>query len=440
MARPRGIPTYRKHRQSGQAVVTLTDSLGNRKDVLLGKHNSPESRLEYTRVIAEWEASGRQLPTTGGTAADLTVNELLLRYVQHAEAYYRRPDGTPTSEVDNIKQALRWVKRMYGHQRAVDFDSLALEAVRKQMIEDGRCRNLVNKDTSRIKRLFKWAASQKLTPLSTWQQLLTVEGLRAGRSTARDTPPVKPVPEAWVNATLPFVAPQVRAMIELQLFSGARPGEVCAMRTCDLDTSGRVWICRPGSHKTTHLGKRREIYLGPKAQEVLKPWVRLDTQAYLFQPTEAEDRRRGELRKHRRTPLWPSHVKAQARKRKRSPRRVPGDRYNVKAYHHAIQRACDRAFPLPEQLQPKLATSGKCESAKAWQARLTDAEKADVAAWRKAHRWHPHQLRHNAGTILRKQYGIELARIILGHSTAFTTEIYAEADRQQAIEVIAKIG
>ena len=125
MARPRGIPIYRKHRQSGQAVVTLTDSLGSRKDVLLGKHNSPESQLEYTRVIVEWEASGRQLPTTGGTAADLTVNELLLRYVQHADGYYRKPDGTPTSELDNIKQALRWVKQMYGHQLAVDFDSLA---------------------------------------------------------------------------------------------------------------------------------------------------------------------------------------------------------------------------------------------------------------------------------------------------------------------------
>ena len=54
--------------------------------------------------------------------------------------------------------------------------------------------------------------------------------------------------------------------------------------------------------------------------------------------------------------------------------------------------------------------------------------------------WHPHQLRHNAATNLRREFGIELARIILGHATAFTTEIYAEADRQQAMEVVAKIG
>lgn len=54
--------------------------------------------------------------------------------------------------------------------------------------------------------------------------------------------------------------------------------------------------------------------------------------------------------------------------------------------------------------------------------------------------WHPNQLRHNAATVLRKEHGIELARIVLGHSTAFTTEIYAEADRDQALAVVAKIG
>ncbi len=74
----------------------------------------------------------------------------------------------------------------------------------------------------------------------------------------------------------------------------------------------------------------------------------------------------------------------------------------------------------------------------------TEEQKAErlqqAAEWRQEFCWHPHQLRHNAATNLRKEFGVELARIILGHATAFTTEIYAEADRQQAIEVIAKVG
>jgi len=60
-----------------------------------------------------------------------------------------------------------------------------------------------------------------------------------------------------------------------------------------------------------------------------------------------------------------------------------------------------------------------------------------LAAW---HRWHPHQLRHNAATNLRREHGVELARIILGHAKVLATQIYAEADRLQAMSVIGKVG
>jgi integrase len=68
------------------------------------------------------------------------------------------------------------------------------------------------------------------------------------------------------------------------------------------------------------------------------------------------------------------------------------------------------------------------------------AQKAELRAWRKRHRWHPHQLRHNAATELRKEFGIEAARIILGHRSAAITEVYAEKDEQEAIEAITKVG
>jgi hypothetical protein len=91
-------------------------------------------------------------------------------------------------------------------------------------------------------------------------------------------------------------------------------------------------------------------------------------------------------------------------------------------------------------LAPRANLGGKSETRREWFARLTPDEKAEIKAWRREHSWHPNQLRHNAATRLRKEFGVELARIILGHATAFTTEIYAEADRAQAMEVIAKVG
>jgi hypothetical protein len=40
---------------------------------LLGKHGTKASRIEYARVLEEWEASGRCLPS-GTLRADLSLN------------------------------------------------------------------------------------------------------------------------------------------------------------------------------------------------------------------------------------------------------------------------------------------------------------------------------------------------------------------------------
>jgi hypothetical protein len=42
-----------------------------------------------------------------------------------------------------------------------------------------------------------------------------------------------------------------------------------------------------------------------------------------------------------------------------------------------------------------------------WRARLGHKKCAELTKWREEHRWHPHQLRHNAAARLRKQYGLE---------------------------------
>jgi integrase len=108
--------------------------------------------------------------------------------------------------------------------------------------------------------------------------------------------------------------------------------------------------------------------------------------------------------------------------------------------HARLPWTARRDDPLPEHLRPRSLPNGRRESQRAWLARLTPEEKGEISDWQRQHRWHPHQLRHNAATNLRKEFGVELARIILGHKCAFTTEIYAEADRQQAMEVILRIG
>lgn len=80
------------------------------------------------------------------------------------------------------------------------------------------------------------------------------------------------------------------------------------------------------------------------------------------------------------------------------------------------------------------------ETKKDWQKRLTKKQKAELKEWYKQRRWHPHQLRHNAATFLRKEFGLETARIILGHRSAAITEVYAEMDQEKALEAIVRVG
>ena len=196
--------------------------------------------------------------------------------------------------------------------------------------------------------------------------------------------------------------PVVRAMILFQFHTGCRPSEVCRLKPKKVRRSGEVWVYRPGRHKTAHRDKRRTIFLGPRARKVLKPWLRgLSPDEYAFSPARAEATRQAERRRARKTPLWPSHLAAQAARRKERPKRAKRQRYDAASYRRAIKRACKLAGITP---------------------------------------WSPNQLRHTAATRIRKRHGIELARIILGHSTAFTTEIYAEADRAKAMKVVGQMG
>ena len=307
MPRPDSVPSYRLHKQSGQAVVTLRDSLGNRRDVLLGKYGTAESRAEYARVIAEWESSRRRLPVRSAepSAPDLTVNEVLLQYRRWAEGHYRDADGNLSRELENVALALRPLRKLYGHATAGAFGPLALRAVREEMVRVGLSRGVVNARVNRIRRAFKWAASFELVPPSVFESLRTVAGLQRGRGEAREADPVRPAPEEHVRATLPYLPLPVRALAELQLLTGMRAGEATAMRAIDLNMTGLVWTYQPASHKNRHRGRDRVIFLGPQAQEVVKPFLTTNLEAYLFSPRAyvgAMHAARAARRKTKRTP------------------------------------------------------------------------------------------------------------------------------------------
>lgn len=230
-------------------------------------------------------------------------------------------NGALTGEYRNIGDALRPLTSLYGRTRVADFGPSALKAVRQAMIDGGLCRRTIDNRINRIRRVFKWGVENELVPADTLHSLQAVAPLKLGRCNVREAEPVKPVPEHLIEPVLKLVAPQVAAMIRSQLLTGMRPGEVMQMRACDIDMSGPIWVYRPLRHKTEHHGRQRVIYLGPKAQDVLRLFPSEDRTAWLFSPRDAMAHIHRERRAERQTPMTPSQA---ARKRKRFPRRAPG--------------------------------------------------------------------------------------------------------------------
>lgn len=402
MARtPRGTPpSYRRH-SSGQACVTVRDLSGRRREILLGKWDSPESKTEYSRVIAEMAANQggvvRQRQDHVGPD-DLTVNALILAFWKHAEGHYGKPRSkSSTTELENLRDALRPLRALYGRSKVKDFGPLALRTVREKMIEERLSRTTINARVNRIRRVFRWAVSIELIPPSVIQALESVPGLQRGRSKAKESSGVAAVPVEDVQKTLPFLPRPIAAMVQIQLLTGGRTEEVLSMRGREVTPGVPNWEYRPGWHKNDWRDQQRVIPLGPRAQAILKDFLRPDPEMYLFSPkevVEAIHERRRQSRKSKPTP-------SELGKRRKSPGLKHGLRYNRRSYRQAIVRACLRAG-IPE--------------------------------------WTPLQLRHTAATIIRARFGLEAAQTVLGHARADVTQVYAERDLARAHSVMAEIG
>jgi integrase len=196
-----------------------------------------------------------------------------------------------------------------------------------------------------------------------------------------------------LSKTLDQLTPMLRAMVELQALTGMRPGEVIQLRGGDLDMTGPVWAFVPREHKTEHHERHRVVFIGPRAQEVLRPWLRDDPDGFLFGPRQNREARL----KDRPAPRPPTPSERHRRKK----RRTFQDHYSRNSYLLAIRRACKRAGIEP---------------------------------------WSPNRLRHLAATRIRARYGIEMTRTILGHADPAISLVYAERDLDTARRIMGEVG
>ena len=339
------------------------------------------------------------------------------RTVQTLQSLRRRVLHSAAALPTTLRAACRLLRLRYGTTLAAEFGPLALKAVRQQFVETGHSRTYCNRLTDLIRRMFKWASSEQLVAVATWQALTTVSGLRCGHTEAPENEPIGPIDDATVDATLPHLTGHRGS-------NGSAP------------TAHRNATRRSVPAPTVRSGPlRRSLDVQAVASQDGSPWPEANhihrsagsrdsaSRIYCVTPNRSALCRRKlspsnwhsetPSGKHRyRAAMFPAPI-ASERKRKRT----AGTRYDVHAYRRGIHRACDKAFPAPEDSTPE-----------------------QVCQWKIDHRWSPNRLRHSAATEIRKRFGLEAAQVVLGHSAADVTQIYAERDMAKAAEVIKQVG
>ncbi len=361
---------------------------------------------------------------------------------------------------------------------ASEFGPLKLKHCRQVLVDQGHTRTHVNDQVARIRRMFRWATDNEIVPPAVFHGLLAVRGLKSGEGTVREGRRVAPVPMIHVEAVLPHVSRQVAAAIRLQLFTGARPGEILAMRPKDVVRDGPhgCWTYKPEHHKTEHHGHERVIFLGPKAQVVVEPFLDREPDAFCFSPAEAE-RERNDAKMAARK-CQPSRRYDPRKRRKPKPQHEPDVVYTVDSYRRAIERGVRsaNAITVRRAVVAALVAEVDTDTVRRRSARLSprvlvdavgqtkldigavvrllvaaavDEPEAKKIAERVAKaiakvevmkRWTPHQLRHTAGTELRREFGVETAQVTLGHKNIDVTEVYAEKNMDAVARAIARVG
>ena len=406
MARPRSKAPQRTYHISGQSVVRI-----GLRDYYLGPHDSSESIRRYAALITVYQANGLTLPEDfDASTLDLQAaamfeqqatevvaceQEALPITVKHVTACYR--DHIAGKYANNPQEHHRHSRlcdqldAKFGDIEAAEFGPVRLKAFRDDRVAEGLARKYVNRLVNCVILIFRHSVASELIGIAAIDRLKTLEPLRYGQTAAPETDPVEPVDIEHVRRTAAYLTPVVKAMLRVQIATGARPKEVCMMRPRDIDRSGQVWLYRPSSHKTSWRGKSKAIPLVDDAREAVTDFLNRDPDAFLFSPAESMAWRRAMGAAKRKTAM--NCGNRAGSNRKADPQRLPRDRYDAQSYRQSIQRAA-KAAGVPQ--------------------------------------WHPYQCRHLTATTIRAALNIEDTQALLGHSKAAMTEHYARKSLEAA--------
>lgn len=330
-----------------------------------------------------WEDATREMRANHGERP-LTVEELCAAYCAWSPSYYKHADGTPTSEVATIRISLREFRSMFGNAAVAELTHADMLVHRDALVRSGIARTTVNARVGVVKRMISWALEEALITPAIKVELTQVVNLKRGRSAARETAPVREVDDATIEKTVAAMMPNTADMVMVHRLTGMRPEEICALNWKCIDTSRTPWVYRPGTMDANkngwrgEIGMPRAVLIGPRARAILNR--HRESRSFPFSPQQATleylaVKAANAARHHTESRADPHAV------------RKPGPRWHTNEYRRTIAAACARAG-IPS--------------------------------------WGPNRMRHTFATEVRRHFGLDACRAVLGHSRgASVTDRYS---------------
>lgn len=376
MARKPKPPAYSLHKPSGKAVVKLKVN-GTRKSIYLGDYGSDDSREAYARIVADFLA-GRPitLPSPAGRSGE--------------------PVAPPTITVGELAAKYEDHAKVY-------------------YVKGGK----VTSETHIIHRAMEFLTAHHSDLRA---EEFKLRDLKAVRSAMVDAKLARTtinkycdrICRAYVWAAAEEWVPPMVAQ-SLALLPSLQAGRTKAPESPPIEPVDRAVVDLTIPHLPGPVADmvRLQLQAGLRPSEVctIRP-ADVDRSGDVWVYT-VQDNKCEHHGKVRRAYLGPEAQKVLAPYLLRMPEeycfrpaRVSTTprvkrRYRTDSYRRAIVRAC---------------------------------EKAGVEAWA------PNQLRHLAATEFRRQFGIEVTAVLLGHSNLRTSEIYALANDKAGIAAMKQIG
>jgi len=357
-------------------------------------------RTDRPRRMAEeaaaryWEEHTRQIRRHD--PAGVSVSELCALWADHCREYYSK-DGRPTSAATNMILGPRQFRELYGKAAVAELTHADMLQLRDALVRSGVCRTTVNRRLWSVKYMLGWALDEAIVPAAVKAELTQVQGVKRGRTAAPERRPVRSVDDATVSATVARMMPNTADMVRLHRVTGMRPCELCALKWSAIDTTRTPWVYRvpETANKNAWRGEYgvpRVVCIGPKGRAILERHRACGDVP--FSPQSAMAEYLAARHAARVTPVYGA---------KRDEPHVPralGSCWTTDAYSKTIRAAC---------------------------------RKAGIAEWG------ANRLRHAFGTEVRRAFGLEAARAVLGHAGGrCVTDVYTfEALEDEIVRLAA---